>query len=217
MKKTFPAKLFCLLVASLFITANSYAALSGNIVSDAKLALQIKLQQLKSYQADFTQKVVDIENTVLQEARGNIVLQQPNKLYWELLAPNDNILLADGQTLWNIDPFMEQVVAYNQDSAIENNPLILLTDPSSNKWLEFNVMVKDKEFIISPIQQTGSVETLRLVFDRQDKLVQLETTDVQKQTSTLTFSNILQNKTLTTNKFVFTMPEGYELDDQRAL
>ena len=57
---------------------------------DAKQQLKIKLTSLATYQANFTQTVVDIENTLLQQATGRIVLQQPNKLYWELFEPNES-------------------------------------------------------------------------------------------------------------------------------
>ncbi|MDU0354981.1 outer membrane lipoprotein chaperone LolA [Paraglaciecola aquimarina] len=183
MHRFFSVKLSKILLIGTLLGVNAYVAAEQSEPaikpSAAKLALQSTLVQLKSYQAAFSQKVVDIENTVLQEAHGTISLLQPNKLYWELLPPNDNILLADGQTLWNIDSFMEQVVAYNQTSAIENNPLILLTDPHSDKWLEFTVTRKNNDYTIKPIAQTGNVETLRLRFDSNNQLIQLETTDAK--------------------------------------
>ncbi len=196
---------------------------SGNAEPVSELSaiqtLQSKLSQLTSYQADFTQTVVDIENTILQQAKGNISLQQPNKLYWELLPPNDNILIADGQTLWNLDAFMEQVVAYDQLAAIKNNPLILLTDPTSTKWQEYQVIKTDdqtdKVFVIKPTDQQTSVQSLTLTFDQDNKLVGLQTTDQQQQTSTLVFSNIKQDQPIDADMFVFTLPKGYELDDQR--
>ena len=92
---------------------------------NAKQQLQVKLAKLATYQANFTQTVVDFENTLLQQASGRIVLQQPNNLYWELFEPNESVLLADGDNIWNVDPFLEQVVVYAADAALENNPLIL--------------------------------------------------------------------------------------------
>ena len=69
------------------VLLNSTLALSTEL--DAKQQLKIKLADLKTYQANFTQTVVDIENTLLQQANGRIVLQQPNNLYWELFEPNE--------------------------------------------------------------------------------------------------------------------------------
>jgi outer membrane lipoprotein carrier protein len=181
---------------------------------DAKQQLKVKLALLGTYQANFTQTVVDIENTLLQQASGRIVLQQPNKLYWELFEPNESVLLADGDNIWNVDPFLEQVVVNSADIALDNNPLILLTNPQSNKWQEFTVSQSDTQFIITPRELNGGIESLRLVFNG-DLLVELESLDGQQQKSVLSFSEIKQNDPLPKDTFIFVMPDGYELDDQR--
>lgn len=180
----------------------------------AKQQLKLKLASLATYQANFEQTVVDIENTLLQQATGRIVLQQPSNLYWELFEPNESVLLADGENIWNVDPFLEQVVVYGANAALEDNPLILLTNPDSSKWQDFEVTQSEGQFIITPRQPNGSIESLRLVFDG-DLLVELESKDGQQQKSLLTFSGIKQNQTLPAETFVFVMPQGYELDDQR--
>ncbi|WP_299076820.1 outer membrane lipoprotein chaperone LolA [uncultured Paraglaciecola sp.] len=198
----------------LFIILMISSTLSLATELDAKQQLQAKLALLVSYQANFSQTVVDIENSVLQQATGRIVMQQPNKLYWELFAPNESVLLADGQSIWSIDPFLEQVVAYKADTTLKNNPLILLTDPNSEKWDEFKVSHSKQQFFISAIAPNGGIESLRLTF-KGDRLVELESQDGQQQKSLLTFSEIQQNNPIAAGTFVFEMPEGYELDDQR--
>ena len=132
--------------------------------TDAKQQLKVKLALLATYQANFTQTVVDIENTLLQEAEGRIILRQPNNLYWELFEPNESVLLADGTNIWNIDPFLEQVVVYGANAALENNPLILLTNPDSTQWQKFDVCRLDIQFIIKPRELNGGIESLLLVF-----------------------------------------------------
>jgi outer membrane lipoprotein carrier protein len=198
----------------LFITVllNSTFVLCAE--TDAKQQLKVKLALLATYQANFTQTVVDIENTLLQEAAGRIVLRQPNNLYWELFEPNESVLLADGTNIWNIDPFLEQVVVYGANAALENNPLILLTNPDSTQWQKFDVSRLDSQFIIKPRELNGGIESLRLVFNG-DTLIEIESQDGQQQKSLLLFSEIQQNHSLPADTFRFVMPEGYELDDQR--
>jgi outer membrane lipoprotein carrier protein len=198
----------------LFITVllNSTFVLCAE--TDAKQQLKVKLALLATYQANFTQTVVDIENTLLQEAEGRIILRQPNNLYWELFEPNESVLLADGTNIWNIDPFLEQVVVYGANAALENNPLILLTNPDSTQWQKFDVSRLDSQFIIKPRELNGGIESLRLVFNG-DTLIEIESQDGQQQKSLLLFSEIEQNHSLPADTFRFVMPEGYELDDQR--
>jgi len=207
-------KLYRLKQLILFITVllNSTFVLATDM--DAKQQLRVKLVKLATYQANFTQTVVDIENTLLQQATGRLALQQPNKLYWELFEPNESVLLADGDNIWNIDPFLDQVVVNSADVALKNNPLILLTNPDSSQWQEFEVSQSDNQFIITPRELNGGIESLRLVF-KGDTLVELESQDGQQQKSVLLFSDIQQNHLLPADTFLFVMPDGYELDDQR--
>ena len=209
-------KLYRLKQLILFITVllNSTFVLATDM--DAKQQLRVKLVKLATYQANFTQTVVDIENTLLQQATGRLALQQPNKLYWELFEPNESVLLADGDNIWNIDPFLDQVVVNSADVALKNNPLILLTNPDSSQWQEFEVSQSDNQFIITPRELNGGIESLRLVF-KGDTLVELESQDGQQQKSVLLFSDIQQNHLLPADTFLFVMPDGYELDDQRSL
>jgi outer membrane lipoprotein carrier protein len=209
MNKLRPLKPFFLFITVLL---NSTFTLATDI--DPKQQLKVKLAMLSTYQANFTQTVVDIENTLLQQASGRIVLQQPNNLYWELFEPNESVLLADGGNIWNVDPFLEQVVVYGSGAALENNPLILLTNPDSSQWQEFEVSQSDDQFIITPLVFNGGIESLRLVFDG-DTLVELESQDGQQQKSVLLFTDIKQNHSLPVDTFIFVMPDGYELDDQR--
>ena len=209
MTKLLPLKQLFLCITVLI---NSSFVLATDV--DAKQQLKVKLAMLATYQANFTQTVVDIENTLLQQATGRIVLQQPNNLYWELFEPNESVLLADGDNIWNVDPFLEQVQVFASDTTLENNPLILLTNPDSSKWQEFEVSQSDSQFIITPRELNGGIESLRLVFNG-DILVELESQDGQQQKSLLLFSEIKQNNALPVDTFTFVMPDGYELDDQR--
>jgi outer membrane lipoprotein carrier protein len=199
-----------ILITAVFL--NSTFVLATDM--DAKQQLKVKLAKLTTYQANFTQTVVDFENTLLQQATGRFVLQQPNKLYWELFEPNESVLLADGDNIWNVDPFLEQVVVNGADLALENNPLILLTNPDSSQWQEFEVSQSANQFIITPRDLKGGIESLRLVF-KGDILIELESQDGQQQKSLLLFSEIKQNHSLPADTFIFVMPDGYELDDQR--
>ncbi|KXI29465.1 outer membrane lipoprotein carrier protein LolA [Paraglaciecola hydrolytica] len=181
---------------------------------DAQHLLKQRLSQLKTFQAKFSQRVTDAQNTLLQEGDGNIVLQYPNQLYWSLNAPNENILVADGQTLWQLDPFMEQVVAVNQKAAIDNNPLILLTNPQDKAWDEYAISEHNNQFVITPKSQQGEIAKLVLSFDGAN-LVAMQIIDGQQQVSDLVFTAIKQNQIVDKALFTFIIPDGFELDDQR--
>lgn len=185
------------------------------LANPAEQALKQKLKGLHSYQAEFTQKVVDATGETVQQAKGKLQLQQPDKLVWQLYAPDESKLIADGNTVWQVDPFVEQVVAVNQQQAIANNPLVLLAQPDSQHWQDFSVSEQDNQFVINSRATDSQVVSLTLNFDGQ-QLTQLRILDRQQQTSTMTFSHIQQNIPLDPALFQFSLPKGYDLDDQRT-
>jgi outer membrane lipoprotein carrier protein len=182
--------------------------------ADAADSLKNRLGNLHSFQAKFTQRVTDANGEVLQEATGNIVLQQPNRLFWQLDEPYESVMIADGQTLWNVDPFVEQVVAVEQAQAVKNNPLILLTQPHSDAWDAFNVSREEDRFIIQTVHTDSPITRLTLEFEGK-ALVALSMQDSQQQTSMLEFSDARQNQTIADSIFTFHLPQGFDLDDQR--
>lgn len=187
-----------------------------------KQHLQAKLRELSSYTADFQQVVMDITGEVLQEANGRIHLQQPQKLHWEVYPPNEAVLIADGNTLWHVDPFVEQVIALDQTASIQAHPMMLLAQPDSPSWQHYAVSAVDNVFTVIP-QVTGQaslqdpalgVKKLQLTFSGAT-LNELLIIDEQQQSNLLTFSNVSQNQPIAAEKFQFSLPDGFDLDDQR--
>lgn len=186
------------------------------LANDAADSLKSRLHELHSFQANFSQQVVDGQGQQVQEATGKLQLLQPNKLRWELFAPDESLLVADGQTVWHVDPFVEQAIAMDQQATVADNPLILLAQPDSQHWQDFSVTAEGTSYQIRSHSEDSQIETLTLRFEGQT-LVSLSLLDRQQQTSTLDFSDIQQNKGLPAEVFSFTLPEGFELDDQRQV
>jgi outer membrane lipoprotein carrier protein len=183
--------------------------------SNAVENLKVKLSKLSTFEAQFNQKVTDKTDELLQESSGVLKLMQPNRLYWEAFEPSENILIADGKTLWHVDPFVEQVIARDQQQAVANNPIILLSNPASNVWQEFTISQSNKSFTIVANDPDAQIDKLVLVFEG-DILSSLQLHDRQQQISNLTFVEIKQNETLDPSLFIFVLPEGFDLDDQRT-
>lgn len=184
------------------------------VQSEAYAQLKEKLRGLESFQANFAQTVVDAQDTLLQEANGSITLKQPDKMLWTVAEPNENTLIADGKTLWHIDPFVEQVVAMDQTNLVATNPVMLLTNPDGDEWQDYDVTVKGNYFVINSKDEGSQIVQLELRFDGAT-LTHLNYLDRQQQQSNLTFSDIVQNASVSEAIFIFERPPGYELDDQR--
>ncbi|TDF41681.1 outer membrane lipoprotein chaperone LolA [Alteromonadaceae bacterium M269] len=184
----------------------------------AEQELKIRLANLKTFKANFSQTVTDLQGQVLQQANGLLQLQQPNQLYWELFEPNESVLIADGESLWNIDPFVEQATVFDQQQAIESNPMVLLAQPNSDAWNQFSISKttdsKVDSFRVEALSDDSQIAVLIMSFIKNE-LSELSIIDRQQQTSQSVFSDIQQNLTISPNVFKADIPEGYEVDDQR--
>lgn len=190
----------------------THKALAGD---DAKQAIKSKLSALQSFTANFQQTVTDAEGEELQTAEGKIFLTQPQKLYWETLEPNEMQLIADGNTLWHVDPFVEQVIAIDQKHAAQNHPIMLLAQPDSELWSKYIVEAKsNSQYQLTSLDSDSDFVSLTIDFN-DHKLTGLSILDKMEQRNTLVFAEILQNTDIDQQIFVFEMPEGYDLDDQR--
>lgn len=180
---------------------------------DAKQALQSQLAQLESFSAQFVQTVTDINGELVHEAEGVITLQRPNQLHWHTTFPDEILLVADGESVWQVDYFVEQVTVVDQSSAIENNPMMLITSDNTADWQNFGISQNGEEFLIQALTQ-GPIAQLSLTFT-DGVLSQLRSVDAQQQTSQLVFSEQQVNPAIMTGQFQTQLPDGFVLDDQR--
>ncbi|GLR69979.1 outer membrane lipoprotein chaperone LolA [Agaribacter marinus] len=195
----------------LMLLAASFNAMANK---DASEALRLKLNNINSYQAAFSQTIKDAQNEILLESEGQIVIGKPNKLRWEVSAPDESLLVADGDTVYNIDPFVEQVTLLSQSQVIQNNPLSLLISDDEEVWGNVAVSRKDDIFTVESQDENASISSVILTFDGE-RLISLSSIDAQEQTNKIAFSQIKQNPMLTLNLFSVNIPESFEVDDQR--
>lgn len=180
----------------------------------AKVALQTLLLSMQNYQAMFVQTVTDAQGELLQESEGQIFLKQPDRLYWEIAEPNETTLIADGTTLWHVDPFVEQVIAMDQSQAVANNPMILLTSSNINDWAQFDVVQRQHSFDVISRDPESQISKLTLTFTGMT-MTGLQFSDRTEQVNQLIFEQVKQNQNIGDELFDFALPPGFELDDQR--
>jgi outer membrane lipoprotein carrier protein len=197
-------------------TADSAAvAQQGTQNIAAKDELKMKLSKLVSYSANFSQSISDINGKELQRTSGTLTLKTPNMLRWETQLPDETLLIADGNTVWNVDPFVEQVTVMQQESITQNNPLMLLVSDDEKQWNAVTVEKKASRFMVISQDENANIISLNIEFNG-DQLIRLQSTDRQQQKSLLIFSNIEQNQPVEQLLFSYKIPENYIIDDQRS-
>lgn len=190
--------------------------LSTTAIAGDSQALQDKLAELKSFQAQFVQQVNDDQGESIMQGKGNIALQQPMMIRWQQASPDDTLFISNGDKTYYFDSFAEQVTIMNTNSLIDSTPFVLLTSKDPAQWQKYQVKATEAGFSVTPNKGIESqVEQLDIVFAQdQTGLEKLLVKDSSGQSSTFTFSDTKVNEQLANETFEFTIPENVEIDDQ---
>lgn len=186
---------------------------NSNVLPRAKMTLRHQLAAISSLQSTFIQTVKDEVNNTIYNSSGNLVIQQPDRVYWQVLVPDETLLIADGNKVFYVDEFVEQVSIFNQSQMVSDNPLMLLTSTDDDIWKQFTVSQDDEVFIITPLIAKGQIQKLTLQFN-QGQLAAFTLIDSQAQRSEFVLSNIKINMPLPISQFQYDIPSGYSIDDQ---
>ena len=92
--------------------------------------------------------------------------------------------------------------------------MVLLTNPQGEVWEQFDVKQQAQSFDIISKDEDSQISRLTLTFEK-GVLVALEFEDRTEQRSEIAFEDVKQNQNIADTHFQFTLPDGYDLDDQR--
>lgn len=175
-----------------------------------KHQLQQLLQHTQSLSAQFQQQVKDEQGQLLQSLSGTLKLKRPANLYWHTQRPDESVMVANGETVWYYNPFVEQVTIYSQSDMVDNSPLLLVLDSQGQRWEDYNVQREGGRYIV---EQVDNGNRLELVFEQQ---VLKEITMVQPhgQRTELVLSQVSLNHAIDDGAFDFKVPKGVDVDDQ---
>ncbi|MBU3022821.1 outer membrane lipoprotein chaperone LolA [Aestuariibacter sp. A3R04] len=200
----------------LMITGSVFA-LSVHASVTPKEMLKRHLSELHYFSASFSQVVSDGNDELVHEAKGVLYLARPDKLRWETRFPDESLLIADGDSVWNIDPFVEQVTILDQEAAIKDNPFMLLISTDDTVWEKFTVSADNQHperYTVTPNSVEGQVRALVFSFT-EGTLQSLSVRDAQDQTSLLSFSDINTKTPPQQSLFQARVSDTYVVDDQR--
>ncbi|MET1218905.1 MAG: outer membrane lipoprotein chaperone LolA [Glaciecola sp.] len=185
----------------------------------ADTQLKVLLSEIKSFSSPFTQQVYNGQE-LLQEAQGTLTLQRPQRLFWHVTAPDETQLITKGEEVYLIDPFLEQVSIFSLAQMLPNNPLLLLLNDDQHTWDEFSITLSKLgdalTFAVVPKASNAQITQLSLTF-ATGRLLGMTFTDAQNQRSELVFLAPTINATVASDVFDIEIPDGYSIDDQRAI
>lgn len=183
------------------------------------------LQQVRSGRAQFTQVVSALPRAGQpprsRTSSGTLEFQRPGRFRFVYRKPFEQVLVADGQTLWLHDVDLNQVTARKQAQALGSTPvgLILSASELTAVHAAFHLQPEPAREGLQWVRVTpkASDEPFQhaLVGVRQGEkgpeLLVLEVLDSLGQRSVLTFSGFEVNAAIRPEVFQFQVPAGADV------
>jgi outer membrane lipoprotein carrier protein len=189
--------------------------------SELARALQAKYDTIRDFAADF---VHTYRGGVLKKSlteRGHMLVKKPGKMRWEYTSPEKKTFVSDGVKLYSYIPADKQVIVSSiPEGDTATTPALFLAGKGD---LTRDFEVSDGE---TPAGAPPGTRALKLVpktpqpdYDWLLLLVDpvsltlrgLVTVDPQGGTSSLSFSNLLDNVGLSDKEFTFSVPRGVDV------
>ncbi|MFZ1624109.1 MAG: outer membrane lipoprotein chaperone LolA [Gammaproteobacteria bacterium] len=178
------------------------------------------LTGVTSLRADFRQRVVDSRQQVVEDSRGQVLMQRPGRFRWDYQQPYARVIVADGTKLWLYEADLEQVIIRQLNAGIGDTPAALLTG-KQNVLERFDVskswQADGLQWVsLVPKATDADFSAVRLGFEGP-RLVNLELDDRLGQQTQLEFSRVEINPRLDDKSFHFDVPPGADVIDDSAL
>lgn len=167
-----------------------------------------------SFSADFTQTVYDSDSVALQESVGSVELMRPGRFRWTYTEPTNQVIVADGSTLWVYDEDIKQVTVQPQSTTLGSAPIGLLSGQKTIES-EFTVTELGEEqglqwFELEPMVQDTDFNAIYIALD-ENGLNAMELRDNFEQATQIKFTNFKKNVAIDKVRFSFTPPDDTDV------
>lgn len=185
---------------------------------DARKQLNTFVTTVASASGSFTQATETSRGSAAPDQSGTFAFQRPGRFKWEVKQPYEQLVVSDGQQLFQYDPDLAQVSVRPVDEAIGNAPAAVLFGDGS----------LDASFELEPLPGRDNLQWLRATprsaeagFAHMDiglanNLPQrIEILDAFGQTTTVEFTTLVPNPQLSADVFRFDPPPGVDVVNMR--
>ena len=181
--------------------------------------LDVFLEELDTFSADFEQTLLDTAGEVLETTKGTVQLRRPGMFSWLYNEPFVQEIISDGKTLWVYDKDLDQVTISDVSDAIEDTPALIF---SGNYILSEHYVINELEsdeyawVELTPRDIESHYRSLRLAFSGNE-LAAMLLSDSLGQTLFITFTNGSRNPDLNRELFRFTPAGNIDVIDARSV
>ena len=202
------------LIRMLVLAALAVAGVQAHADDAATQRLSAMLSKAQTLSARFSQLTLDGSGTRLQETAGNLALKRPGLFRWHTDAPQEQLLISNGEKIWLYDPDLQQVTIQKLDQRLTQTPALLLSGDISKIHESFDITSKDGgnvvDFILKPKDKDTLFDNLRISF-RNGVVNDMQLIDSVGQRTNILFLGVKMNEKLDAGLFDFQVPEGADV------
>ena len=187
-------------------------------------ALETFVKTAKTGRAEFTQVVTgpakDGQAARSKTSSGTFEFARPNRFRFVYKKPFEQVIVADGQTLWMHDVDLNQVTSRKQAAVLGSTPAALIASAPDLATLrkDFNLEAAGEKDGVQWVQATpkakeGQLHSMKVGFRGSD-LTALEIQDSFGQRSVLTFTKMEMNAAVSPETFHFKPPPNTDVSRQ---
>ena len=182
-------------------------------------AVQMNYEKVLTYEADFTQKSYIKMMDKTQDVKGTVSIKKPGKMKWTYGAPDTQILISNGSTLWLYVPDEEQATKVPIESIYSSNTPALFLAGKGKLTQTFNVenVNLDKDPIsitLTPKANDQALTRLQLLATKKNyQIIGSTVYDKLGNKTEIRFSNIKTNRDIPDKTFQFQAPANVEVLD----
>lgn len=187
---------------------------SNLVIAGAREDLASFTKGLKGLDGQFSQQVFDVRGKQKEASSGRVAVAAPRLFRWEYTKPYAQLVVADGKTVWVVDPDLEQATRRPQGPEEANSPLAILLEPAR---LDRDFVVKDggaRDGVawldVAPRSADAGFKTARLGFAGK-QLARLEYVDALGQRTAITFSGWKRNPAFAKSTFSYVPGKGVDV------
>ncbi len=218
MWKTIFTAAVMLLIAAAPVRSETTAPSGAPVSKDLKQVLdrlQRHYHDTNSFTAKFSEEIAAV-GAPKRTRRGTVSFRKPGRMRWEFEAPEMETIVSDGETLYNYDPDLNQVVETPLKQALKSSSATSFLLGIGNINRDF------KAAFANPPKPTGLVD---LILDAKTggykievgldpksyNLVTLTLTDQLGDVTRIDFSDVQDNVELPDSTFAFKTPAGADV------
>ena len=172
------------------------------------------LRDTQTLTADFTQTIFDELGAVVEESRGSMAMQRPNRFNWRYAGEGEQVIVADGEALWIYDEALAQATHAPLDAALAETPALLLSGDAEYREgfdiLDSGSDAKGTWIVLAPKRAETDFRRIRLDFE-DGTLAAMLLEDSLNQLTRIDFSAVVVNTPLDSALFEFVAPEGVDV------